>query len=195
MKYSNTQSAGYAAQMMCPFRLAQKRPLRSVLYLFVGTLLLGFDLMFSKNLLKTVISNEPVFVVLLTVCGFSVLKDTVSLKRSFAKGDAYVLSRGASFAASMLCTAASLFASPWFAKFLPIALVLCALIRLYTPPVKKMYVLPLFGFVVLIGVVIAVKYVFREPVAVETSDAVLREIFPVSVSAVVKIKKFIISRW
>ena len=195
MKYNNHQSAGYAAKMMCPFRLAQKRPLRSVCYLGAGTLLIAFDCMISKSILSSILINEPVFVVLLTVCGFSVLKDVVSTKRSFAKGNACVLSRFASIVAALLFTAAALFASPWLAKYLPIALILCALFRLYTPPVKKAYILPLISLVVLIGILIATKYVFREPISIESADAMIKKIYPISASAIAKIKEFIISRW
>lgn len=192
MKHSQYQSTGTAAKMMCPFKLAQKRPVKSIIYLAVGLLVIAVDCVFSKHILSISAANETVFVILLAVSGFSVLKDVVSIKKSFSTSHAFVLLRFSSIATSMLFTAAALYAIPFFVKYQVYIVLFCSVFRLFTPSAKHFYLPLLFSLAALVIVIIIIKTVCGE---INTAEVDLSRIYPACSAIIQRIKDFIVLRW
>lgn len=192
MKYRHVHTTGTAAKMMCPFKLAQKRSLKSVMCLFAGLPVILIDCIFSKHLLSFYVYNEPVFVILLAVSGISVLKDVFALKESFSTSQAFVLLRFSSIAACMLLTAAGLYISPVSVKYQVYIVLICSVFRWFNPSAKHFYVPVLFGTVVLIAAIIIMRTFFAGRYAVNPD---VERIFPFCTTLVMTVRDYIVSRW
>lgn len=188
---SNYLTTGAAAQLLCPYKLAQKRPLKSILYLAVGLSVITFDVVFSNHILNYFNTNTLVFTALFAVSGFSVLRDIVSAKSSFSTSQPVVLFRLVSVATCLLLTAAALYASPFYTNYAAYIVLFCSAFRLFTPSKKHWYIPTLFGAIVLAAAIITVKIVYNGP----NTAIGLDQVYPIITRAIKTIKDFIVSRW
>lgn len=194
VKYG-TKAGNYASKMLCPFKLANKRPIKAIAFLCAGLFILLLDCIFSKRSLGFFMDNELMCIAFLAVCGFSALVDIAAIKRSYIYARADILPRFTAITASMLCTAAAILVLSFFNRYTSPVLLVCSALRLLTPSVRKVFVPVIIGAVALLAAFITAKILSGAPGAADAAEAMLKEAFPLCMTAVMKIKDYVLSRW
>ena len=208
MKQSQNNTA--AARFLSHYRLASHRSGKGLLLAAAGLPLLVIDGLLGRQAVKMAADHEIGMILLLTLTAISLVVDLVAIKKAFTYQQS-VLPRCGALLASIPLTMAVTYGMPFLGQFAPLALVLVAIVKLYTP---KRFWTPLAGAMALwLAVAAGASFlpqilpklfspgsVFAElgakiEASTAASAALQQALYPRLIEAFENAKEFVIARW